>query len=196
MNESKFLQKKKTTTPIFKKYCFSLISRVLATVVIVLLLLIGFKTDKNLRVTFNKQVYQQNFPFSEIKKIYQKYFGETLAFKGLATEEKEVFDEKMSYKSKNLYKDGVKLEVSSNYMVPAIESGIVVFIGEKEDYGNTVIVQQVNGVDTWYGNIKPSGVKLYDYVEKGKLLGEAIDKKLYLAFQKEGKFQDYQSYLS
>ncbi len=46
------------------------------------------------------------------------------------------------------------------------ESGIVVYIGEKENYKQTVIVQQMNGVDVWYGNIKQANVKLYDYVEK------------------------------
>ena len=51
-------------------------------------------------------------------------------------------------------------------MVPVIESGVVVFIGEKEGYGNTIIVEQVNGVDVYYSNINPSNIKLYDYIEK------------------------------
>lgn len=54
----------------------------------------------------------------------------------------------------------------------------------------------MNGVDVWYGNIKQANVKLYDYVEKGALIGQVSDKTLYLVFQKEGKFIDYQSYLS
>ena len=81
-------------------------------------------------------------------------------------------------------------------MVPSFESGIVVYIGEKENYKQTVIVQQMNGVDVWYGNIKQTNVKLYDYVEKGALIGQVSDKTLYLVFQKEGKFIDYQNYLS
>ena len=197
MNESKFMKKKQSNSlNQVQKYLIHFTLRVMFTIVFVLLLLIGFKMNKDFKMTFNEQVYHQNFPFSEVKEVDQKYFGESFSFKGLVEEEKEVFSEKISYKSKNLYQDGVMLEVSSHYMVPSLESGIIVFIGEKENYGKTVIVQQVNGVDAWYGNIELSGVKLYDYIEKGKLLGEALDKKLYLAFQKEGQFVDYQQYLS
>lgn len=152
--------------------------------------------NKNFKMAFNEQVYHQNFPFSEVKKLYQQYFGDNFSLNGFGKEDTEVFNEQMSYKNKNIYQDGVALEVSSNYMVPALESGIVVYIGEKENYGKTVIIQQVNGVDAWYGNIELNGIKLYDYVEKGKLLGEAINKTLYLAFQKDGKFEDYQKYLT
>ena len=198
MIESKFMEKKKIKKnqdgKSWKKYMIQFVSRVLITIILVLILLIGFKVNKDFKVLFHEQVYQQNFPFSEVKKVYQKYFGKDFSFNGL--EEKEVFNEKLSYKSQSLYKDGVRLEVSANYMVPSLESGIVVFIGEKEDYGNTLIIQQVNGVDAWYGNIELNGIRLYDYVEKGKLLGEASNQILYLAFQKEGAFQDYKQYLT
>ena len=80
-------------------------------------------------------------------------------------------------------------------MVPSIESGIVVFMGEKEGYGNTIIIEQVNGVDVYYSNINPSNIKLYDYIEKGKLLGEVKDNKLYMVFQKDGKYLDYKKYI-
>ena len=93
-----------------------------------------------------------------------------------------------------MYEDGVKLIVKSNYLVKAIDSGIVVFIGDKDKYGKTVIVQQVNGVDVFYGNVN-SSVNMYDYVEKGSLIGEVIDTNLFLAFQKEGNFVDYKEYI-
>ena len=53
----------------------------------------------------------------------------------------------------------------------------------------------MNGIDAWYGNIDTTSIKLYDYVEKGSLLGEAKNKKLYLVFQKDGKFLNYQDYI-
>ena len=34
-----------------------------------------------------------------------------------------------------------------------------------------------------------------DYVEKGKLLGEAQDEKLYLVFQKDGSYLNYKEYI-
>ena len=140
-------------------------------------------------------VYEENFPFSAVKNFLQEKFGTSLTFDKIVTDE-EVFNEKLSYKDKSLYHDGVKLTVSSEYMIPSLESGIVVYIGEKENYKQVVIVQQMNGVDVWYGNIKQANVKLYDYVEKGSLIGQVDNKTLYLVFQKEGKFVDYQSYLA
>ncbi len=93
-----------------------------------------------------------------------------------------------------MYEDGVKLTVESNYLVKSLDSGIVVFIGDKDKYGKTVIIQQMNGVDVFYGNVT-SSVNMYDYVEKGSLIGETIDTNLYLAFQKEGSFVDYKEYI-
>ncbi len=74
-----------------------------------------------------------------------------------------------------------------NYLVPALNSGIVVFLGDKEDYGNTVIIQQTDGTDVWYGNVDNASVKMYDYVESGSLIGEVTDEKLYLLFKKKVK---------
>ena len=36
---------------------------------------------------------------------------------------------------------------------------------------------------------------MYDYIEKGKLLGEVKGKELYMVFQKEGKYLNYKEYL-
>ena len=66
------------------------------------------------------------------------------------------------------------------------------YIGEKEEYGNTVIIQQIDGIDVWYGNISNTSIKLYDYVEKGNLLGECSN-ELYLVFKKDGNRLDYEN---
>lgn len=191
MIESKFYKENKTSNNFFKK----IILRILVTTIIALILLISFKMNSSFKKTFYHYVYEENFPFSVVKNFLQDKFGTSLTFDKLVTEE-EVFNEKLSYKDKSLYHDGVKLTVSSEYMIPSFESGIVVYIGQKENYKQVVIVQQMNGVDVWYGNIKQANVKLYDYVEKGSLIGQADNKTLYLVFQKEGKFVDYQNYLA
>ena len=41
-----------------------------------------------------------------------------------------------------------------------------------------------------------SSVKLYDYVEKGALLGEVKENSLYLVYSKEDKFLNYEEYLN
>ena len=78
--------------------------------------------------------------------------------------------------------------------MPLLESGVVVYIGEKESLGHTIIVEQVDGIDTYYSNIN-SNIKLYDYVEKGELLGEAKDNTLFLTFQKNGEYLDYKEFI-
>ena len=83
--------------------------------------------------------------------------------------------------------------MDKNYLIPINESGIIVFIGEKEGYGNVVIVQRVDGVDEWYGNISNVNVKLYDYVKKGDLLGDTSD-ILYLVYKKDGNVLNYEEY--
>ena len=197
MIESKFYKKNQHTTASTKKPFFSLrviIIKVLLTIIVTLLLLIGFKLSTDFKQLFNKYVYQTSFPFAELKEVYQDYFG-TAFLSDKSEDTTQVFTEKLVYSQKNLYHDGVALTVNNHYMVPSLNSGIVVFIGPKDVYGNTVIVQQMDGVDVWYGNIDTTNVALYDYVEKGSLIGETKDKTLYLAFQKEGNFVDYNEYV-
>ena len=79
-------------------------------------------------------------------------------------------------------------------MVPNIENGIVVFIGKKDNYGDTIIIEGTDGIDIWYSNVK-SSLKLYDYVEKGSLVGEALSNDIYLVYKKDGKVLNYEDYI-
>ena len=56
-------------------------------------------------------------------------------------------------------------------------------------------VEQVNGIDVWYVGLNTNNLKLYDYVEKGNILGEATTNTIYLYYQKDGNFIDYKEYL-
>lgn len=179
-----------------KGFLYSFFNKMLIASIIFMVLLITVKANPKLKDSIYQKVYENTFSFAKINDLYKKYFGNVLPFDNIVpNDEVLVFNEKIIYTDISLYKDGAKLQVSNNYLVPTIESGIIVFIGEKENYGKTIIVQQVNGIDVWYGNITNTGLKLYDYVQKGSLLGEAIGKNLYLVFQKEGKFLNYKEYL-
>ena len=197
MEESKFYNKVKNNNNKNNKYKFlyKTITKVLICLIIFIVLLIVVKVNPEFKDKIYDVVYEDHFSFSYINNLYKKYFGDVLPFDNIAPSTESVFNEKLDYSSANLYKDGVVLSVSSNYLVPVIESGIVVFIGEKEHYGKTIIVQQINGIDTWYGNVSIGDIKIYDYVSKGTLLGETLDNKLYLVFQKEGKYLDYKDYI-
>ena len=69
------------------------------------------------------------------------------------------------------------------------------FIGEKEGFNNTIIIEDDNRVDYIYGNLDDINVKLYDYVKKGDLLGTVKDNSLYLMFEKDGNVIDYKKYI-
>ena len=178
----------------FHKYLISFVSRVLFAIIIFLVALIGCK-NPTFKSFVNEQVYHTNFQFASLKEWYQKNVGNIIPLDTNLPNSEPVFSEQLFYQSKNLYKDGVQLKVGEHYLVPILESGIVVFMGEKEGYGNTIVIQQVNGVDLWYCNITSSDLKLYDYVEKGNLLGESLGEDIYLVFEKEGEFLNYQDYL-
>ena len=191
MNTRKYVKKKL----VLKKSVRNFITRVLIVVIIFLVGMILVKSNSKAKNSILKQVYDTNFKFTKVKEIYQKYFGNILSIDKLALEDKQVFQEELTYQKSKSYLDGVKFQVHANYMVPALESGIVIFMGEKEGYGNTIVIEQIDGIDVYYSNISSDGIKLYDYVEKGKLLGEAEDNQLYLVFQKDGSFLDYKKYI-
>ena len=165
----------------------------LLLVFLTILSIILLRNDQ-FKINFYKYVYQDNISFAKINKWYENKFGSALPFSKYFEEVTPVFNEKLSYKEKNKYKDGVSLLVEDDYLVPAIDSGIVIFIGEKEGYGNTIIIQQENGIDVWYSNLKEINLKLYDYIKEGHLIGVS-NNKLYLVFTKDGEVVDYQEYI-
>ena len=165
--------------------------KIFVVVILTLIVLILSKSSIKIKDNIKKYLYQ-NIDFSKYMNKYTKYFSEFIPFENFIIDT-PVFNEKLEYKSMNKYKDGVSLEVANNYLVPVIESGLVVFIGEKEEYNKTVIIQQVDGIDMWYGNLSDININLYDYVEKGSLLANASN-NLYLVLEKEGKYLDYETY--
>ena len=182
-----------------KKYFISLINRSLISFLLLIISMCFIKSNDKNKLFIKENIYNKNINFAKINKIYESYFGkiypiEELEKKTSVTIE-PVFSEKLAYSNKEDYKEGVKLTVEDNYLVPILESGIVVYIGEKDNYGYTIIVEQVKGVDIWYVGLKKTDLKLYDYVEKGKLLGEIDNNELYLFYQKDGKFISYKEYI-
>lgn len=173
------------------------INKFLILILITITTLIVLKNNTKLKTMFYKNVYDTSFSFASINKLYKDVFGSPIPFNDIIEKKKTslVFDEKLEYSEKSKYLDGVKLTVSKNYLVPTLESGMIVYIGDKDKYGSTVIIQQVNGIDVWYSNINASSVKLYDYIEKGSLVGEVKDTNLYLVYKKDGKVLNYEDYL-
>lgn len=185
------LNQVQTKTKMNNKYVSNLITRLLISLIIFFASIIFINSNENNKKIFSEKILTSNIPFSKISNIYNKYFGEVLPLKDVKDETLTVYNETLNYKSLENYKDGYELMVDENYLTSAINSGIVVFIGDKENYGNTVIIQGIDEIDYWYGNINNLSVSLYDYISKGDLIGTAKGEKLYLVFQKNSKFLDY-----
>ena len=153
-------------------------------------------TTKNVLIknTIYNKIYNSNISFSKIKKVYNNYLGDIIPFQSII-KDKEVFNESLKFKESNRFNNGVKLTLDKNYSIPILNDGIVIFIGNKDNLNKTVIIEDENGVDTYYGNLDKTNVKLYDYVSKNDLLGTASNDTLYLLFEKENKYLDYKAFL-
>ncbi len=194
----KKLEKQRKNNNSLKIHIMKVVNRALFATFLVLLTLTFIKIRPQFKTDLKKFVYQDNISFSKINEWYDKYLGGVLPFDLKIKDDNTqlVFnDTKDAFKKQEAYKDGVKIDVDKGYLVTAMNSGIIVYIGEKEGYSKVIIVQQVDGIDLWYGNVTNTNHKLYDYVEKGDVLGEVVDDKLYLVYQSKGEFLDYKEYL-
>ncbi len=169
----------------------SVLTKLLLSIMFLLSSLIFTKVSEE-----NKNFYKETFltnslSFNKINNIYEKYFGEVMpSYKTEIT----VFDSEINYKSIEKYNDGEKLELDQNTLISNLSGGLVVFVGEKENLGNTVIIQGNDGYDIWYSNLANINVKLYDYIEKEVILGETVDEYLYLTIKKENEYIKYEDY--
>lgn len=177
-----------------KKKVFKFLNKILTMIVLCLVCLIVMEYSPKFKTFINEKVFNNNLSFAKLDSWYKKYLGDILPNNDNNTT--PVFNEKLNYQNKEKYFNGYKLTVNNNYLVPIIENGIVVYKGLKDEYGNVIIVEQIDGVNVWYGNIKDNDIKLYDYIEKGKFLGETVNDTLYLVLEKEGTYLDIETYLS
>lgn len=166
----------------FKKFSLKLVLSIF--ILFGILSIIKLSPDTKERI--QKELFETNLDFSVVSNIFSKVFPKE--------ESVTVSNDGIKYKKYSPYLDGVKVSTNEGESINLIDSGIVVFIGNKEGYGNTLIVQQSNGVDVWYGNLDNISVNIYDYVNKNTIIGEAKD-ELYLVFQKNGEFLDYKNYI-
>ena len=184
----------KENLPFKLKYAKNLISRVLITVIFVLGSIIFTNISEDNKALYQKYVLEDSLEFTKINELYQSVFGDVdIAKKDNNTDSEVVFGD-VSYTNIEPFKNGVKLTVGMNEAISVITSGIVVFIGEKDDLGNTVIIQGNDGVDIWYSNITDTDISVYDYIEAGSILGSSNSEDIYLTINKDCEFINYEEY--
>ncbi len=190
MKDSKYYKKKMKKKTIDNDKLSILFSKLLLAVIFVLgsLVLTNFSSD--FKSKYTKEVLERNMDFSSLNKFYNKYIGKD-------KKEEEVLVANVS--NSNSYEkvgDSVKFTVSREQPINTIEGGIIVFIGEKDDLGKTIIIQGNDGVDIWYSNIDITEYSLYDYVSKGDVLGVSISDNYLVTIKKDDKVLDYEEYIS
>ena len=161
---------------IFKKILSKLFTIVIFTMIVI--------TLSNMSPKFKSfivdKVLNSTIDFSFVNKLSNKV---TNVFKASNNTLPVVKEEN---NRKERYKDGIKYIVNKGASVNIKDSGIVTYIGNKDGYNNTVIIQQSNGYYAWYGNIKEE-VKLYDYIESGSKIGETLTNEYYYILLKDNK---------
>ncbi len=165
----------------------------LILVILTCITIISLQLNEQLKSIFYKQVLTDNISFVSFNNWYKENFGDILPFVDHSLEE-PVFNEKLKYDEITNFKDGYELKVSINYLIPSIDTGIVTYIGEKEGYGNTLIVEYGDGLVIWYSNLENINLNMYDYVKKSQIIGE-VDNVLYLVFYKNGEIVSYENYI-
>ena len=153
----------------------SILSKLYTVIVFTLLILIISNVSPKFKTFIKDKVLESTIDFSFINKLTSKT---TDIFKSKETV--PVFDIKEEKYEE--YMDGYKFFNDGSVILK--DSGIVTFIGEKDDYGNVVVIQQSNGYYAWYGNIDEN-IKLYDYVEEGSAIGTSKEYYYYVILKED-----------
>ena len=131
----KYLAKnKRSKTKKKSSFIYKFFIRLFICVLIVLISLIFVRVDENAKEKVQKFLDSNDINIASINKWYQSHFGDVVPFQNLVKDNtKLVFNENLVYDDASIYKNGVKLNVEDNYLIPIIKSGIVVFVGNKDD---------------------------------------------------------------
>ena len=158
--------------------------------------------------------FEREFQFAVVSNWYEQQFGKPLAL--FPVNEQESNDERRNGATVNQQDDyavpasghmrilesfesngkGIMIETAPESVIESVKDGYVVFMGEREDIGKTVIIQHDDGSESWYGHLQEIDVALYDYIKSGDPVGKASNDDsgetgiFYFALKKEDTFID------
>lgn len=190
LNESKtntISRNKDRIHPLFSKEVFFI--KLFLAIVLFLSVAILYKQPNDRFVSardFVTYTFENDFKFATVAAWYERQFGKPLALlpENLPNEETESvsqasYDYAVPVTGKvvepfDLEKKGIMIETGSDAEIECIQDGFVVFVGQRDNLNNTVIVQHNDGSESWYGNLQDVDVALYDYIKSGHKIGKAI----------------------
>ena len=177
-----------------RKPVSNVINRSLICIVIFMFLLIINKFDHNFISDIKRNIFNKSFNFIKVNSLTRNILGKEFIYYQDENNSLQVINDDLYSEEVHKYYDGEKFKVSDNLPIGTFESGVVIFIGDKDNYKNTVIVQGTDGFNIWYGNIKDVNVSLYDYVEKNSLLGNSDGEEVYILIEKNNHYYSYEDY--
>lgn len=174
-----------------KKIDKSWITKLLLSIIILLLCLIVSNLNLEFKDYLKDTILEKDIKFSNIHKFYDKYIGSMSDKKtSLVVNEESSIEQLPRTEEEGIY----MIKVGKDYVIDFLQPGIIVYIGEKDNLGNTVIVQGNDGVDLWYSNVLITEYSLYDYVSKGDVLGISNGEEIKLTIVEDGNKLKYEEY--
>ena len=197
--------------PLFKKEYFFF--KILVSICLFLVVAVMFK-HPSVRLdsarSFVTENMNQEFQFASVSSWYENTFGKPIAFLPAESntetvESGEEYAMPVSGEITQTFEangEGIIMETSIGSKVESINEGVVIFAGEKEGIGKTVVIQHANKSESWYGQLETIDVKLYDLVKKGKEVGQVTVSedgskgRFYLAIKENNAFVDPKKVIS
>lgn len=167
------------------------ISKLLLSIIMLFGILIFTNQNEDNKTLIQEHLLTNSMSFTTFNTLYETYFGSVAP--SITTDE-FVFSSELTYTNIKSMDSYEIITLSDSSIISALCGGIVVFVGDKDDLGYTVIVQGYDGYDIWYSNLENVSINLYDYIETEEILGEAIDKSLYLTIKNGTQIVDYETY--
>ncbi|MCP8617008.1 M23 family metallopeptidase [Salirhabdus salicampi] len=146
----------------------------------------------------------EEFPFAKVQAWYRDYFGAPLAI--IDTPPSNEVAEGTNYDfilpvmgniSETFQQNGkgIFIETDGKTNVSAMDNGTVIFAGNKNDTGKTVIIQHDDGSESTYGNLTNIKVYHYQFVTSNQVIGEIVQEdesvaRLYFSIQKDRQYID------
>nr|WP_295971802.1 M23 family metallopeptidase [uncultured Bacillus sp.] len=193
--------------PLFRKEVW--IFKLLASACLVLIIAIIYRNQSPVldgAREFVAKSMEEDFQFAAVSEWYESTFGEQLALlpSTNSNKQKEIMNDiqyALPASGKILEEFGengqrITIEIAKDAPVEAMNGGFVSFVGEKEGFGNAVVIQHADKSESWYGNLSSIDVSLYEYVEKGAHVGKATTPEnsthgsFYFAIKEGEKFVD------
>lgn len=162
-------------------------TKILICICITLSILIANKSSDSIKKLINKYIMTDTFNFMAFNNWYTKI----IKFKNPKVQ--LVSSEMFNYIRKEKINNYEKYEIEKETVINSLTSGIVIYVGSKDNLGNTVIIQGSDGFDIWYSNIENINVSLYDYIDAKTIIGEASN-YIYLTITKDNKYFTYEEY--